>query len=129
MVQNVFGINSREKVLRGDGAENQFCFNWLVCTSRSFAAFDQIGEVLTDSLCVPKKLDTELVVFVPTHDGDFDGKRRFCFRRLDVQREVAAWCQGDGTLHAASRWREIEEGSFSRAIVGLDAGGVPDIFS
>ncbi len=115
--------------LRGDGAENRFCFNRLVQTCRSVAAFDQISEVLTDSLCVPKKLDAKLVVFVPTHDGDLDGEGSFYFGRLDVEREIAARSQGDVALHSAARGRKIEEYSFCRAVVRLDAGGVPDIFS
>lgn len=47
---------------------------------RSFATFDQIGDSLTNSLCIPKKFDTELVISVPAHDGDLDGWRRLFFQ-------------------------------------------------
>jgi hypothetical protein len=115
--------------LRGDGAERRFCFNSLVRYRRCFAAFYQIGEVLTDSLGVPKKLDTELVVFVPAHNGDFDGERSFYFRGLDVEREVASRSQGDVALHSAARDRKIEEYSFCRAVVRLDAGRISHMLS
>ena len=63
-----FGKTPERRYLRGDGAENRFCFTRLVRNSRSIAAFDQIGESLADSLRALKKLDPELVVFVPPHD-------------------------------------------------------------
>lgn len=46
-----------------------------------------------------------------------------------MQRKVTPWSQGHVALHSATRCREIEEDSFTCAVVGLDAGGVPDIFS
>jgi len=29
---------------------------------------NKVSDLVTDSMCIPKKLDTELVVFVPSHD-------------------------------------------------------------
>ncbi len=54
--------------LRSDWAESQFRLNRLVGNDRSFATFNQIGYLLTDSLCIAKKLDPELIIFVPAHD-------------------------------------------------------------
>lgn len=123
------GKTPERRRLRGDGAEGRFCVNRLVRYRRCFAAFDQIGEVLTDSLGVPKKLDTQLVVFVPAHDGEFDGEGSFYFRRLDVEREVASRSQGDVALHSAARGRKIEEYSFCCAVVRLDAGRISNMLS
>ena len=46
-----------------------------------------------------------------------------------MQREVAPWSQGHVALHSAACCREIEESSFTSAVVGLDVDGVPHIFS
>lgn len=54
--------------LCGDGAKCQFFVFGVDGNSRDFATFDQIGDSFTDSLCIPKKLDAELVVFVPPYD-------------------------------------------------------------
>ena len=69
-----------EQALRGDGAEGQFFLLNVVGNSRSFATFDQIGDSITDALGVAEKFDIELIVFVASHDGDFDGWRRLFFQ-------------------------------------------------
>ena len=101
----------------------------VVGKGRAFATFNQLDNSFSVALGIPKKLDAELVVFVPAHDGDLDGKRRLCFSSIDVQRKVAPRSQGHVALHSASRCGEIEEGPFSSTVVGLDAGGIPHIHS
>lgn len=42
--------------------------NRLVGHKRGFATFDQVTDSLADAIGIAKKLDAELVVFVPAHD-------------------------------------------------------------
>ena len=46
-----------------------------------------------------------------------------------MQREVAPWSQSHVALHSAACCREIKEGPFTCAVVGLDAGGIPHMDS
>jgi hypothetical protein len=119
----------REIGLHADWLRGQFHFNRLVGNERNYATLDQICDSLAVALGVPKKLDAELIVFVPPHDGDFDGKRRFYFRSFEVQGEVASRDQNHVALHSAACCREIEEYPFRCAVVGLNAGGIPHILS
>lgn len=77
------------KRLRGDCAEGQFFLLSRSRNSGSFATFDEISNSLAIALGVAKKLNAELIVFVPAHDGDLDGERRLGFGSFDVQRQVA----------------------------------------
>ena len=101
----------------------------LVRDDRYFATFHQIGNSLANAIGIPKELDAELVIFVPSYDGDFDGKGRFCFGDIHVQREVASWSQCHVALHSAACRREIEEHAFCGAVVGMEARGIPHIHS
>ena len=65
-------IHGRRR-LRGGGTESQFFMLNVIGNGRGFATFDQIGDSLAIALGVPKKLDAELVILVPPHDGNFDG--------------------------------------------------------
>lgn len=55
-------------------AEGQFFLLSRSRNSGSFATFDEISNPLAIALGVAKKLNAELIVFVPAHDGDLDGE-------------------------------------------------------
>lgn len=113
--------------LRQGGAEDQLFLLNMTGDDSGHATFNQVCDSLPIALSIAKKFDPELVIFVPAHDGDLDGQRKFCFRCLKVQCEVAAGSESHVALYSATCLRKIEEGSFCRAVVGLDIGRVPHV--
>jgi hypothetical protein len=93
---------------------------------RRWQGADKICDSFPGSLAVPKKLYSEMAVFTPTDHRYLHRQGDWLLRDGNLQCEIGSCIQRNITAHPATRWREVEQHSFSRTGIGLDTGRVAD---